>query len=248
MRLQDKIALVTGASSGIGRAISIRFAEEGATVALCSRRLSLLEETRSLMKPQPTLHKVFHMDVTDAVSVRSAVDSVLQTYGRIDILVSNAGEITRRTMAELPVEEWDLIFDTNVRGAFLLTQAVSKHMVERANGGAILYTSSVAGKRCGTRMPHYTASKAALNHFMYCVATELAPHGIRVNAICPGVIDTPFGGPKVDHEDIVQRHGIVLGRIGQPEEVADVAAFLVSPEARFITGQTLNVDGGELMC
>jgi NAD(P)-dependent dehydrogenase (short-subunit alcohol dehydrogenase family) len=248
VQLQDKIALVTGASSGIGRAIARRFADEGATVALCSRRLGMLEETRSLMEPRPTPHKVFYMDVTDAASVSSAVASVLQTYGRIDILVSNAGEITRRTLAELPLEEWDLVFDTNVRGAFLLTKAVSRHMVERGQGGTILYTSSVAGKRCGTRMPHYAASKAALDHFMHCVATELAPHGVRVNGICPGVIDTPFGGPKVNHDDIVQRHRIVLGRIGQPEEVADVALFLASPEARFITGQTVNVDGGEVMC
>jgi NAD(P)-dependent dehydrogenase (short-subunit alcohol dehydrogenase family) len=208
----------------------------------------MLEETRSLMEPRPTPHKVFYMDVTEAESVNSAVATVLQTYGHIDILVSNAGEITRRTLAELPVEEWDLVFDTNVRGAFLLTQAVSRHMVERGQGGTILYTSSVSGKQCGTRMPHYAASKAALNHFMHCAATELAPHGIRVNAICPGVIDTPFGGPKVDHDGIVQRHRIVLGRIGQPEEVADVAVFLASQDARFITGQTLNVDGGEAMC
>jgi len=248
VQLSDKIALVTGASSGIGRAIARRFADEGATVALCSRRLDMLEETRSLMEPRPTPHKVFYMDVTDAASVNSAVESVLQTYGRIDILVSNAGEITRRTLADLPVEEWDLVFDTNVRGAFLLTQVVSRHMVDRGRGGMILYTSSVSGKRCGTRMPHYAASKAALNHFMHCAATELAPHGIRVNAICPGVIDTPFGGPKADHEGIVQRHRIVLGRIGQPDEVADVAVFLASSQARFITGQTLNVDGGEVMC
>jgi len=248
VQLLDKIALVTGASSGIGRAIARRFADEGATVALCSRRLDMLEETRSLMEPSLMPHKVFYMDVTDAASVNSAVESVLQTYGRIDILVSNAGEITRRTLADLPVEEWDLVFDTNVRGAFLLTQAVSRHMVDRAQGGTIIYTSSVVGKRCGTRMLHYAASKAALNQFMRCVATELAPHGIRVNAMCPGVIDTPFGGPKVNHDDIVQRHRIVLGRIGQPEEVADVAAFLASQDARFITGQTLNVDGGEVMC
>jgi len=248
VQLLDKIALVTGASSGIGRAIARRFADEGATVALCSRRLDMLEETRSLMEPSLMPHKVFYMDVTDAASVNSAVESVLQTYGRIDILVSNAGEITRRTLADLPVEEWDLVFDTNVRGAFLLTQAVSRHMVDRAQGGTIIYTSSVVGQRCGTRLPHYAASKAALNQFMRCVATELAPHGIRVNAMCPGVIDTPFGGPKVNHDDIVQRHRIVLGRIGQPEEVADVAAFLASQDARFITGQTLNVDGGEVMC
>jgi NAD(P)-dependent dehydrogenase (short-subunit alcohol dehydrogenase family) len=248
VQLQDKIALVTGASSGIGRAIARRFADEGATVALCSRRLDMLEETRSLLAPRPTPHKVFHMDVTDAASVHSAVASVLQTYGRIDILVSNAGEITRRTLADLPVEEWDLVFDTNVRGAFLLTQAVSRHMVERGQGGTIVYTSSVVGKRCGTRMLHYAASKAALNQFMRCVATELAPHGIRVNAMCPGVIDTPFGSPKVNHDEIAQRHGIVMGRIGQPDEVADVAVFLASSQARFITGQALNVDGGEVMC
>ena len=247
MRLQDKIALVTGASSGIGRAISCRYAEEGATVALCSRRLAMLEETRMLMEPRPTSHRVFHMDVTDVASVKSAVASVLETYGRIDILVSNAGEITRRTVADLPVEEWDLVFDTNVRGAFLLTQVVSQHMVARGEGGAILYTSSVAGKLTGTRMPHYAASKAALTHFMHCAAKELAPYGIRVNAICPGVIDTPFGGPKVDHADIVRRHSIAIGRIGQPEEVADVAVFLASDEAGFITGHALYVDGGETM-
>jgi len=248
MRLNDKIALVTGASSGIGRAIARRFAEEGATVALCSRRLHLLEETCGLLVPRPVPHRVFHMDVTDAGSVNSGVASVLHSFGRIDILVSNAGEITRRTLAELPVKEWDLVFNTNVRGAFLLTKAVSQHMVERGQGGTILYTSSVVGRRCGSRMVHYASSKAALNQLARCVATELGPHGIRVNAICPGVIDTPFGGPKVDHKDIARRHGIVLGRIGQPEDVADVAVFLASAEARFITGQAVNVDGGEVMC
>jgi NAD(P)-dependent dehydrogenase (short-subunit alcohol dehydrogenase family) len=207
----------------------------------------LLEETREMLALQHMPHRVFHMDVTDTMSIASGVKSALAAYGRIDILVSNAGEITRRSLDELPIEEWDLVFDTNVRGAFLLTQAVSPQMIQRGEGGAILYTSSVSGKQVGSRQAHYAASKAALNHFMRCVATDLAPHGIRVNAICPGVIDTPFGGPKVNHPEIVRRHRIMLGRIGQPDDVADVAVFLASAEARFVTGQTLNVDGGEVL-
>lgn len=249
MLLKGRVALITGASSGIGRAIAQRFAEEGATVALCSRNVDALNATLRMLTPAQPSHRVYKLDVSITQGVSFVVEAIIADYGHIDILVSNAGAVTRGTILELPEAEWDLIYKINVKAAFLLTKAVGQHMVNRGQGGNILFVASTAGKVCGQRMAHYASSKAALIHFSRCAAGELGPHGIRVNAICPGPTNTPFlGHPVPVSEGFIKRHHIVLGRIAEPEDVANAALFLVSPASDHITGQALNVDGGEAMC
>lgn len=248
MILRDKVAIVTGAASGIGRSISLRFAIEGASVALCDINMLGLQETLRLMTRSNPPHRIYDMDVSNATAVQSVTDEILQNFGRVDILVSNAGAVTRATLLELTEEEWDFIFSVNIRGAFLLTKTVGQHMVAQGEGGSIQFIASTAGKVCGHSMAHYASSKAALIHFSRCVALELGRYGIRVNAICPGPTDTPFlGHPVPVGEDFLDRHNIVLGRIAKPEDVANAALFLASPVAEFITGQALNIDGGEVM-
>jgi NAD(P)-dependent dehydrogenase (short-subunit alcohol dehydrogenase family) len=248
MLLEGKTALITGASSGIGRAVAQAFAREGATVALCSRNLDGLTETLSLLSPAHARHRTYQLDVSDAEQIDAVVNAVNRDHEHIDILVSNAGVVTRASILELPDEEWDLIYSVNVRGPFLLTKAVGKHMVERGRGGSIVYVASTAGKACLERMAHYASSKAALIHFSRCAATEFGTHGIRVNTVCPGPTDTPFlAYPRPIPEAFIQRHHIPLGKIAQPEDVAQAVLFLASPAASHITGQALNVDGGEAM-
>jgi NAD(P)-dependent dehydrogenase (short-subunit alcohol dehydrogenase family) len=248
MLLRDKVAIVTGAASGIGRSISLRYAAEGASVALCDINMEGLQETLRSMTSANPAHKTYEMDVSSATAVQSITDEIFATFGRIDILVSNAGAVTRATLLELTEEEWDLIYSVNIRGAFLLTKAVGQHMVSQGEGGTVLYVASTAGKVRGGRMAHYASSKAALIHFSRCVALELGVYGIRANAVCPGPTETPFLGHNIPVEaDFLERHNIVLGRIAKPMDVANAALFLASPAAEFITGQALNVDGGEAM-
>ena len=188
------------------------------------------------------------MDVSVKEQVEPAVETALHELGKIDILISNAGVVTRAFLLDLSLKDWDRIYDVNLRGSFLLTRAVARHFIERNQGGSIVFISSTAGLIPMERMVHYASSKAGLIHFARCVAKELGPYKVRVNTLCPGPTDTRFLGHQVPvSPEFLERHKIVLGRIAKPEDIANAALFLASPAASHITGITLAIDGGEVI-
>jgi 2-deoxy-D-gluconate 3-dehydrogenase len=245
-RLDGRVAFVTGASRGIGKAIALALAGAGADLALSGRDEATLqpvaEEIRALGRralPVP-------LDVSNLEAHAPAVDRILSELGRIDILVNNAGGNVRRESLDYLPEDWDRVLDTNLKGAFFLTQAVARHMVEH-DGGKILNISSMTSYLGVPTVPAYTASKAALQQLTKMLAVEWADFNIQVNAIAPGWINTELTAPIKE----TPRYQWVLnrtpaGRFGEPEELAGAAVFLCSPAADFITGQTLAIDGGIL--
>lgn len=246
MILRGKVAIVTGAAGTIGRAIATGFATEGATLVLFDLNRPGLEEALTTLGDADPAHRAYDFDIVDSRAVRSNVEAVIQDFGCIDVLVNNAGLVFRRTLFEITEDEWDRVYGVNVKGPFLLTQAVARHMVGRGEGGKIINISSVAGKIARADKAHYASAKAALIHFTRCCAMELGPHGINVNAVCPGPTDTPMIVHPVS-DDYIRKHRIVLGKIAKPEDQAAAVLFFASPAADHITGQVINVDGGEVM-
>lgn len=246
MILQGKVAVITGAAGHIGRVIAARFSAEGASLALFDLNRPGLEETLATMSGADPQHRAYDFDLAETSAVRAAVEDVIRDFGHIDILVNNAGIVYRRTLFEITEDEWDRVYAVNVKAPFLLTQAVARHMIEADRGGKIVNVASIAGKIARADKSHYASAKAALIHFTRCCAMELGPHGINVNAVCPGPTDTPMIKHPVT-EAYIQKHRIVLGRIAKPEDQAAAVFFFVSPDADHITGQVVNVDGGEVM-
>ena len=245
MLLAGKVALITGAAQGIGLAIAERFAAEGATVALCDMNLAGLEKLIKRLPPSQRRHSAHQLDVGDPEAVGTVVEAIIRQHAHIDILVNNAGIFIRRWLLDIAESEWDQMHRINTKGPFLLTQAVGKHMVKRGEGGKIINIGSISGQIVQEGKTHYSTSKAALIHFSLCMAVELGPFGINVNVVCPGPTDTPQIAPALP-EDYLKRHSIPLGRLARPEDHANAALFLASSASDHITGQVLNVDGGEL--
>jgi 3-oxoacyl-[acyl-carrier protein] reductase len=245
MKLRRKIALVTGAARGIGKAIALRFSREGATVGLID-----LQDTRDLarqMEKDGFKALALQVDITDPVAVRAMVDAVARERGTIDILVNNAGIIVRGTILDLAEEAWRKVLDVNVNGTFNCCKAVIPYMV-RQQGGRILNISSIAGKMGDiTAAPAYGTSKGAVNALTRSLARQLAEYHITVNAIAPHAIETDMSAEWSEEKRREVIASIPLKRLGTPEDVAEAALFLVSEEASFITGETLNVNGGYLM-
>jgi 3-oxoacyl-[acyl-carrier protein] reductase len=240
-RLEGKTALITGAGSGIGRAISEAFVREGARIAVADINTESAQETvlklssESIMVP---------MDVASKTSVQKGVENAITHFGQIDILVNNAGCLLFSTFEDCSEETWDQTVDVNLKGTFLCTQAILPHMKERG-AGVIINLSSLAAKTGGlVSGPAYAASKAGISALTLGTARAMAPHGIRAVAIAPGVIETPMTANS-DHESV--KAEIPLGQIGQPEDVAHCALFLASDEARHITGEIIDVNGGLFM-
>ncbi len=245
LKLRGKVALVTGAARGIGRAIALRFAQEGAAVGLIDLRDT--GELARRMKDEGYEALPLPVDVTDPAAVTRAVEEVARARGSIDILVNNAGVIVRGTILDLTEESWRKVIDVNVNGAFHCCQAVIPHMVRRREG-RILNISSVAGKMGDiTAAPAYGASKGAINTLTRSLARQLAPFGITVNAVAPHAIETDMSAEWSEEKRREVIGAIPLKRLGKPEEVAEAALFLVSDGASFITGEVLNVNGGFLM-
>jgi len=245
MDLSGKVALVTGASSGIGAATAEVFTELGAKVAIgYHRNLKGADEVRA-----KTGALAIQADVRDEAALRAMVARVAAELGPIDILVNNAGSLVERMkMLEITAERWNNIFNLNLTSAVLCSQAVMPAMIERKRG-AIVNIVSIAGRNGGgPGAAAYAAAKAALISLTKSMAKELAPHGVRVNAVSPGVIDTPFhevfSTPEMIKGFVTQ---IPMGRTGKSEECAEAIAFLASDAARYILGQTLEVNGGQLM-
>ena len=250
MILKGQVALITGASSGIGRASAQAMAREGARVAVnYLKNQKGAEETVESIRKGGGEAVAIRADVSHAEGVRTLVAAVRQQWGRIDILVNNAGDLlARRTLKDMTVEYWDQIMDLNLKSVFLCTQAVWEEMAARKSG-CIINVSSIAGRNGGgLGAAAYSAAKGAVLTYTKGIAKELAPYGIRVNGISPGVIATPYH-ERYSPPELMARMvaTIPLGRPGTADEIADVILFLASPAARYILGETIEVNGGQLM-
>ena len=244
MLLNNSVALVTGGGRGIGRAIALELARSGAKVVVnYAGRADKAEETVQLIQEAGGEGIAVQADVSISEDVDRLIQTAVNTYGRIDILVNNAG-ITRDTLLlRMKESDWDAVLDTNLKGVFLCTKAVSKGMMKQRSG-AIINISSVVGITGNAGQANYAAAKAGILGFTKSIAKELASRGIRVNAVAPGYISTDMTEtlPEEVRKQILEQ--IPLGRIGSPEEIAKTVVFLASPAASYITGQTLSVDGG----
>jgi len=250
MVLKDQIALITGASSGIGHATAIAMAREGAHVGVnYHKNKAGAEQAVEAIRKAGGQAEAIHADVTSAAEVQAMVDSVRKRWGRVDILVNNAGDLLRRSMlSDMTEEYWDQIMDLNLKSVFLCVKAVWEEMASRKSG-SIINVNSIAGRNGGgPGAGAYATAKGGMITYTKSLAKELAPHGVRVNGIAPGVIATPYherySPPEVFQKFIAN---IPLGRAGTSEEIASVIVFLASPAASYIVGETVEVNGGMLM-
>jgi NAD(P)-dependent dehydrogenase (short-subunit alcohol dehydrogenase family) len=241
-RLDGQRALVTGASGGIGRAAAVALASAGAEVVLAARRLPALEETVAALEAAGLRGRALALDVTDRAATRAAIEA----EGPFRILVNNAGTNIREPFTEVSDESLDALLDLNTRAAFTVAQQVARGMIAAGQGGAIVNVSSVNGHVSGLNRSVYTGTKHALEGFTKAWAVELAPHGIRVNAICPGFVETPLTQGILADPAFRARESrrIPLGRILTVEDVMGAVVFLASPAAAGITGASLLIDGG----
>jgi 3-oxoacyl-[acyl-carrier protein] reductase len=247
MRFENQIAVVTGAGRGIGHAIAVRLASEGARVACVSRTEANAKKTAAeINATRPDTARAYAVDVADHVAVQKVGAQIVGDFGKVDILVNNAG-ITRDALAmRMSVEDWDTVIDTNLRGAFSFTQSIVRSMIKQ-RGGRIINISSVIGLVGNAGQTNYAASKAGLIGFTKSLARELASRNITVNAVAPGFITTDMTVGLSDEIKNTIQSKIPLGRTGTPEEIATAVTFLASAEANYITGQVLCVDGGIVM-
>jgi NAD(P)-dependent dehydrogenase (short-subunit alcohol dehydrogenase family) len=248
MRLAGKVALVTGAQQGIGKAIALAYGREGASVVInYLDNQAAAEEIASQIRTLGQRAVPLAGDVAQAADIRRMVEAG-EGLGGIDILVNNAGIFPRVEFLDMTEAQWDEVLNVNLKGTFLCTQAVAQKMVERGRAGAVINLASSAAFRSSPRGVHYVASKAGIVGVTRATALELAPYRVRVNAIAPGTTDTAQPRYGMSEEEL-QAAGrqVPLGRMGTPEDVADLAVFLASEEARHITGQTLHVNGGQYL-
>ena len=244
MLLRDKIAMITGASRGIGKSIALEFARNGAKVTLCATSLEALQQVHSEIEAIfPNSSILMQTNVTNGDEVNAAVKKTLDSHGRVDILVNNAGTTRDNLLALMTEKEWDEVLSTNLKSVFLTTKAVARPMVKQRSG-VIINITSIIGMTGNAGQANYAASKAGIVALTKSVSKELAKRNIRVNAIAPGFIRTRMTDqltPEIQQQ-ILER--IPLGRFGEPEEIAQVALFLASEGSRYITGQVIVVDGG----
>ncbi len=257
MQLRDRVAIVTGAASGMGKAMALRYAEEGAHVVVADINAQAGQQVSEQINAKGRRGFFVRLDVADPQSSRDLVARTLSELGKLDILVNNAGVGLIKPVWETTPEEWDRIFAVNVKGLFFCAQAACEPMREQRRG-KIINLASIAGRRGEALVAAYCASKAAVISITQSLALALAPYGVNVNAMAPGVVDTPYW-KEVDRQfaeilgkqpgepirDVVQH--IPLGRVEQPEDVVPLAVFLAGPGSDYITGQTYNVEGGMVM-
>jgi D-sorbitol dehydrogenase (acceptor) len=255
--LQDKVAILTGAASGIGEAVARRYLEEGARCALVDLKPAegiapqLAREYSDRLLP-------LHADVTRREDIERIVAATVARFGRIDVLFNNAALFDMRPLLDESWDIFDKLFAVNVKGLFFLMQAVARQMVSQGDGGKIINMSSQAGRRGEALVSHYCATKAAVISYTQSAALALAPHRINVNGIAPGVVDTPmwdqvdalfarYENRPVGEKKRLVGEAVPLGRMGLPGDLTGAALFLASADADYITAQTLNVDGGNWM-
>ena len=248
MRLKDKVALITGAGSGIGKAIAIRFAAEGAKVVVnyhSGGKHSGVDVADEISRAKGVAAAIA-AEVNERASVESMIQQTVTKFGRLDIVVNNAGLEIKRPFLEVTDEEWNKVLGVNLYGSFLVSQIGARQMVKQGNGGKLIFISSVHEDIPFPEYTAYCASKGALRMMMRNLAMELAPHKINANNIAPGAIATPINQSVIDDPAATKAalEEIPWGRFGKPEEVASVAVFLASNEADYVTGSTYYVDGG----
>ena len=245
-QLANQIAVVTGAGRGIGRAIALKFASEGADVVCVSRTAENAEKVAVEVRALGRKAWALAVDVADPVAVAAGAEKILAEAGKVDILVNNAGITRDGLLMRMSEADWDAVLDTNLKGAFLFTKAFARSFIKQRSG-RILNITSVIGLIGNAGQANYTASKAGLIGFTQSTARELASRGITVNALAPGFIETDMTALlSADMKaDLLKR--IPLNALGQPEDIANAALFLAGPGARYITGQVLTVDGGMVM-
>ena len=239
--LENKVAVVTGAGRGIGKAIAVRLAGEGARVACCGRTLANAESTA-----REVGGTAYAVDVADAKQVGETCEKILKDFGRVDILVNNAGVTRDQLLMRMSDEDWDAVLGTNLKGAFNFTKSLSRSMLKQRSG-RIINISSIIGLTGNAGQSNYAASKAGLIGFTKSVARELASRGITANAVAPGFIVTDMTQALSAEMQEQLKQRIALGRLGTAEDVANVVLFLASDLAGYVTGQVVTVDGGMTM-
>ena len=247
MKLKDRVAIVTGAARGIGKAIALGFTREGAKIALVDVDQEILEVAKNEIKRTKEEAIAIPCDITRSLEVKALVDQVRNTFGRIDILVNNAGIIRRGTIETVTEEDWDRVIEVNLKGTFNCCKAVVEIM-KYQKYGKIINVSSIAGKMGDiTSAPGYGPSKAAMDALTKTLARQLAQYGINVNSVAPHAIETEMSAQWSDERRKEIIASIPLGRLGKPEDVVNAVLFLASDDASFITGEILDVNGGALM-
>ena len=247
-RLDGKTAIVTGGGRGLGQYMAEALSDAGANVVLCSRKIEPLEEVKQEIEARGGKALAIACDVTDPDDVEKVVRETEEAFGRVEVLVNNSGATWGAPAAEMPVEKFDQVVQVNVRGTFLMSQAVGRRMIEHGSGGTIINISSIAGLLGGDpdymQTVGYNTSKGAIISMTRDLATAWAPHDITVNAIAPGWFPTRMSGGLIENFEEKMLSGIPLHRFGDPEDLKGVVVFLASSAASYVTGQTLAVDGG----
>lgn len=246
-KLEDKTAIVTGASSGIGKGIAKDFAEEGANVVVSDVDVESGEKVVGEIEDSGGSAIFVKTDVSDEEDVDELVEKTLSEYSKIDILVNNAGVYIQKPITEMETDEWDKVIDVNLKGVFLMTRRVAQEMVENEEG-KIINVSSIAGEVGYPNSSAYSATKGGTIAMTRALALELSPKGINVNAVAPGVIKTAMTDDLLSDEDVKGQMlaNTPIGRLGEPEDIASAVTYLASEDADFVTGETLFVDGGWL--
>ncbi len=249
LNFKDQVVLVTGAGRGIGKAIALAFAREGAQVAVNDINPASCEAVANEITTLGGEAAAFHADVSNKLAVQALLIDLEDRWGRVDVLINNAGVEPHKPIVQLDEWDWDRTIDVNLKGAFICSQSAGRMMIKQG-GGVIVNIASIAGRAAGLRdRSAYVASKTGLIGFTKECAREFAAHRIRVNAVCPGVIVTEMTAHLRDNAAQMQKwlDDIPLGRLGEPDDVTGLVLFLCSDAARYITGQAINVDGGKVM-
>ncbi|MFC0270683.1 SDR family NAD(P)-dependent oxidoreductase [Metabacillus herbersteinensis] len=253
MRFQSKIAVITGAGSGIGEATAHKLASEGAKVILVGRSLEKLEKVAAAINENCSNEVAFPFsaDVTKEGDVINLASYVRETHGDLHVLVNNAGGSVKSQIFETTLEQWDYVQDVNLKSVFLVSKLLGEVMKERvdAQSRAIVNVASLSGHKAGAQIPHYSSAKAGVINFSRALALELAPSGVRVNSVSPGFVETPLTEKGLENESFVKaiERNTALNRVGRPEEIASVIAFAASEDASYMTGSDLLIDGGWLI-